>query len=693
MPLRNGELVIETGKIAKQANGAVIVSFNGSVVFCASSMSKEPNMELGYFPLQVNYTEKLYAAGKIPGGFIKREGKPSDKEILVSRLIDRPMRPLFPDGFRNEVQVTPITLSTDQITSPDILGIIAASTATHISDIPFHGPIGACRVGLIKGELILDPTYNEIEESDLDLVIAGTKDAITMIEGHANELSEEQMLEALMFGHDHIKKLCALQDELRTKCGKDKAEAQLFEYDPELKANFREYAYDKIKDALNTFIKKEREAKLNTVNEEVTAYFKDKVDEDKFSQVKELFEEIETEIVRKQIVLENIRVDGRKIDEIRPIVCEIGILPCTHGTALFTRGETQSLGVVTLGTAIDEQRFDTIEGEGSRNFILHYNFPPFSVGEVGRSGPPGRREIGHGYLAERSLSGVIPDREVFPYTIRIVSEIMESNGSSSMASVCSGTLAMLDAGVPIKASVAGVALGLVMDIETKKYTILSDIQGIEDALGDMDFKVAGTRKGITGFQMDIKVEGITKEIMTEALARAKENRYKILDIMDATISKPKENLSEYAPKIIAFTVPTEKIREIIGPGGSVIRGITEKTGAQINIDDFGNVTVSSKSEASVKGAYKIVQSIIAEAELGKVYDGVVKRIMDFGAFVEILPGKEGLLHISKISKKRINKVTDVLKEGDRVIVKLYEIDKMNRLNLTAIDVSEEDLEL
>ncbi len=695
MPLKDGELIIETGKMAKQANGAVLVSYKGSTVFCASTMSKEPKKDAGFFPLSVHYSEKLYAAGKIPGGFIKREGKPGDKEILTSRLIDRPMRPLFPDGFRNEVQIMPIAVSSDQENPTDVLGMIAASAATHISDMPFHGPVGACRVGYIDNEFIIDPTYEEIENSLLDLVVAGTKDAILMIEGHCIELTEEQMLEALEKAHNHIKELCKIQDELREKCGKEKAAPEIFTADEEIEKEFNEFAGDKIKNALNTFVKKEREANIDVVNTEIVDYFSEKYAEDEklndiISQVRELFEKTEKKIVRSQIVNENIRVDGRKVDEIRPIDCEIGVLSRTHGTSLFTRGETQSLGVVTLGTVSDEQRFDNIEGEGSRHFMLHYNFPSFSVGETGRVGPPGRRELGHGYLAERALMNIVPKKEDFPYTIRIVSEIMESNGSSSMASVCSGTLAMLDAGVPIKASVAGIALGLVMDTETKKYAILTDIQGIEDALGDMDFKVAGTRNGITAFQMDIKVEGITPQIMEEALMRAKDARFKILDIMDETISEPKDEMSEYAPKIASFIVPTDKIKDIIGPGGRVIRDIIDKTGVDINIDDDGKVVICSKNAESVTSAYHMVEQIIEEPEVGKIYNATVKRIMDFGAFCEILPGKEGLLHISKIANRRINNVEDVLNMGDKVWVKLAEIDKQGRLNLTAKNVEENE---
>jgi polyribonucleotide nucleotidyltransferase len=689
LPLRDDELIIETGKIAKQANGSVMVKYKGSVVFCAATMSKNADLNLGYFPLQVNYSEKLYAAGKIPGGFIKRETRPHDKEILVSRLIDRPMRPLFPDGFRNEVQLIPTTLSADQINQPDILGMIGASAATHISDIPFNGPVGACRVGLVDGEFVLNPTFPELENSLMDLVVSGTHDAIMMIEGHAKELSEQQMLDAVFFAHEHIKELCRIQDELRKICGKEKAEVELYSIPEGLEKEFKDFAYDKLKDALNTFRKEERENNLSAVTEEIMEHFSAKIEDEKdLSKVKDLIKASEKDIVRKQIVLENKRVDGRKTDQLRPITCEVSLLPRTHGTGLFTRGETQALGVITLGTAGDEQRMDDIEGESKRHFMLHYNFPPYSVGETGRLGPVGRREIGHGYLAERSLQNVIPSKEDFPYTIRIVSEIMESNGSSSMASVCVGTLAMLDAGIPIKASVAGIALGLVLEPETKKYTILTDIQGIEDALGDMDFKVAGTKDGITGFQMDIKVEGITYEIMKEALDRAKVGRMQILDIMNGTLDKPREAMSEFAPKIISFSVPTEKIKDIIGPGGSVIRGIIEKTGVDINIEDDGSVLICSKNEASAAKAFDIVQGIIQDPEVGKIYTGTVKRIMDFGAFVEILPGKEGLLHISKISRQRVNKVTDFLNVGDTLFVKLAEIDRQGRLNLSANDIDD-----
>ncbi|HEO65926.1 MAG TPA: polyribonucleotide nucleotidyltransferase [Spirochaetes bacterium] len=684
MEIRGQTLTIETGKLAKQANGAVLVTYGDTKVLCTAVMSKESKMDMDYFPLQINYSEKYYSVGKIPGGFIKREGRPKDKEILVSRLIDRPLRPLFPDGFRNEVQILPTTISADQINPPDILGIIGASASLCVSDIPFNEPVAAVRVSLVNDELVVNPTFEEIKSGKLDLIVAGTRKAIMMIEGAALELSEEQMLEALKFAHENIIKVVELQEELIEKCGKPKLTIPLFEIDEELRKEVETFAAEPLKNAFNASNKLEMQDNVEKVMKEAVTTYSEKFGDDKVLQIKGVLEGLEHSIVRKMLIEEDRRVDGRKMDELRSISCEISLLPRTHGSALFTRGETQSLGVVTLGTAFDVQRFDDIDGEGSKHFMLHYNFPPFSVGETGRVGGVGRREIGHGNLAERALLPILPDFESFPYTIRVVSEILESNGSSSMATVCSGSLALLDAGVPVTKPVSGIAMGLVTDGEN--YKVLTDIQGVEDHLGDMDFKVAGTRDGITTFQLDIKIEGITIDIMAKAFEQAKIARFKILDVMAETIQERKDDLSEYAPKIVTMMVKTDKIKDVIGPGGKVIKKIIEETGASINIDDHGKATISSKDEKAVEAALETIRLICTDAEAGKTYDGLVKRVTEYGAFIEILPGKDGLCHISKLSKERVNKVEDVVREGDRVRVKCIEIDRMGRINLSMKDV-------
>ncbi len=684
MEIRGQTLTIETGKLAKQANGSVLVTYGDTTVLCTSVMSKESKMDMDYFPLQINYSEKYYSVGKIPGGFIKREGRPKDKEILVSRLIDRPLRPLFPKGFRNEVQILPTTISADQINPPDILGIIGASASLCVSDIPFNEPVAAVRVSLLNDELIVNPTFEEIKSGKLDLIVAGTRKAIMMIEGAAFELSEEQMLEALKFAHENIIKVVGLQEELIQKCGKPKLTVPLFEIDEELKKEVEAFAAEPLKSAFNASNKLEMQDNVEKVMKEAVTTYSEKFGDDKVLQIKGVLEGLEHRIVRKMLIEEDRRVDGRKMDELRAISCEISLLPRTHGSALFTRGETQSLGVVTLGTAFDVQRFDDIDGEGNKHFMLHYNFPPFSVGETGRVGGVGRREIGHGNLAERALLPILPDFESFPYTIRVVSEILESNGSSSMATVCSGSLALLDAGVPVTKPVSGIAMGLVTDGEN--YKVLTDIQGVEDHLGDMDFKVAGTRDGITTFQLDIKIEGITIDIMGKAFEQAKIARFKILDVMAETIQERKEDLSEYAPKIVTMMVKTDKIKDVIGPGGKVIKKIIEDTGASINIDDHGKATVSSKDEKAVEAALETITLICTDAEAGKTYDGLVKRVTEYGAFIEILPGKDGLCHISKLSQERVNKVEDIVREGDKVRVKCVEIDRMGRINLSMKDV-------
>lgn len=696
MKFKNDELILETGKMGKQASGSIVIRFGGSVVFIPVTASKKPVENIDYFPLSVNYQERSYAAGKIPGGFFKREGRPSTKEILVSRLIDRPLRPLFPEGFRNDVQVIPMTISTDNINPPDILAINGSSAALAVSDIPFNGPVGGVRVGKIDGELIINPTFEEMEKSSLELVVAGTKNGILMVEGEASELSEDEMIEALEFAHKNIIELVKLQEELVKKI-KDikKMEPELFTIDSKLEEETVKTAKDKLKDYLTTIAdKKERNEKIEEYFEETLTSFQEKftdIEEESLkTQLKEIFHDIEKDIVRNMILSDSKRIDGRGLTDIRDISCETSVLPRTHGSALFTRGQTQSLGVTTLGSVDDEQRFDNIEGEGRKSFMLHYNFPPFSVGETGRIGFTSRREIGHGNLAERAIAKILPENSDFPYTIRIVSEILESNGSSSMASICSGALSLLDAGVPIKSPVAGIAMGLILE-DKNKFAVLTDILGEEDHLGDMDFKVAGTKDGITAFQMDIKIDSINFDIMKKALSQAKEARLFILDKMDQTISKPKEELSEYAPKIKIMKIPKDKIALIIGPGGSMIKEIIQKTETNININDEGEegtATISGVGLEGVQEAEKIIGNLIMDLEPGKTYDGTVRRIVDFGAFVSLPGKKEGLVHISKISKDRVNKVEDVLKVGQEVRVKLVEIDRMGRINLSMKDAEE-----
>ncbi len=678
------KLIFETGKIAKQADGSVIVKYGDSVVLATACSSKNEVKGLDYLPLTVHYTEKYYAAGKIPGGFIKREGRPREKEILVSRLIDRPIRPLFPKNYRYEIQVLATTISADQINPPDVLAMNGASVALGLSSIPLQKLVGAVRVGLINGEYIVNPTYTQIEEGDLDLVVAGTEDAVVMVEGGANEVSEDVLLGGIEFAEKYIKKIIEVQKKLIEKAGKPKQELLPKEVNEELEKRVRELAYERYEKACFIPRKLERQNALEEIGNEVINTMVEEFGEDVVLDVKEILENIEREIVRKSILEKGIRSDGRGLKDIRPISIEVNLFPRTHGSALFTRGETQSLAITSLGTVDDEQRYDDIEGEGTKSFMLHYNFPPFSVGEVGGIGSPSRREIGHGNLAERAIKPVMPPKEEFPYTVRVVSEITESNGSSSMASVCSGTLSLLSAGVPIKDSVAGVAMGLVY--EDGKYAILTDILGSEDHLGDMDFKVAGTKKGITAFQMDIKISGITREIMKEALEQAKEGRLYILDKMAKVIKEPVERISSYAPKILTYKVPVDKIGLLIGPGGKTIRYIIEATGANVWVDDDGTVTISSKNEDDAKRAYDMVRDITEDVQVGKVYEGKVKKITDFGAFIEVLPGKEGLCHISQLDNKRVSKVSDVVKVGDIVKVKVISIDPLGRINLSRKEV-------
>ena len=690
--IAGNELILETGRIARQANGSVFAQYAGSAVLATVCTSSESVEGMDYVPLTVDYNEKYYAAGKIPGGFIKREGRPKDKEILVSRLIDRPMRPLFDKSFGREIQIIPTTISTDQVNPPDILSIIASSAAVHISDIPFKGPIAGVRICLVDNELVINPTYEQIEKSAMEIVIAGTKSGITMVEGGASEVSEDLMIEALEKAHKVIIELCEFQEKFREIAGKPKLpitqSAHVLENLDAIKAA--------VKPLLETacFIKGKHERRdaikeiKKNISEQYALQLEDEIQKKLFNA---LFEDLQYDILRSSILDSGLRVDGRGTEDIRDISCEIGILKRTHGSALFTRGETQALAVTTLGTVFDEQVFDDIDGDKREHFIFHYNFPPYSVGEVGRTGT-GRREIGHGNLARRSLEAMIPSKEVFPYTIRVVSEITESNGSSSMASVCGGTLAMLHAGVPVKKAVAGIAMGLITEGTEagSRYAVLSDILGEEDHLGDMDFKVAGTEDGITGFQMDIKIAGVNPQIMRKALDQARSGRLHILSLMNAVISKPVDEISEYAPKILTLRIDIDKIGALIGPGGKKVKALCEQYSVKINTEDDGTVTIFGKNSKDTEDAKAAVLGIVLDPEPGTVYQGTVKRIMDFGAFVEILPGKEGLVHISKLSRQRVMLVTDVIKEGDKIPVKLLEIDRMGRLNLSYIDAIDPD---
>ena len=682
------ELILETGKMAKQANGAVFARLGGSAVLATACCAENEKEDLDFIPLSVDYIEKYYAAGKIPGGFIKREGRPKDKEVLVSRLIDRPIRPLFSRLFRREIQVVPIVISTDLVNPPDVLAMNAASAAITISDIPFEGPIGAVRMGYIDGALVVNPTFDQIQVSKIDLIVAGTEKGITMVEGGAHQVPESLVVDAIEMAHTTIRELCRIQKELARLVGKAKLPLVEKPTTFTLGAEVKQWAFAKLETACFVKGKENRSRAMKAVRTEAIEHFKDRLAETDIKPVKALFEDMEQVIMRTSIAAKGVRTDGRSPTQIRPITCEIDILPRTHGSALFTRGETQALVVTTLGTALDEQIMDNIDGDSRKNFMLNYNFPPFSVGEVGRLGSPGRREIGHGHLAERAIAMVLPKKEDFPYTLRIVSEILESNGSSSMATVCGSTLSLLNAGVRIEKPVAGIAMGLVK--EGEKFVVLSDILGEEDHLGDMDFKVAGTEDGITALQMDIKIEGVSAEILQKALGQAREGRMHILGIMNQTISQPRSDISDFAPKVISIKVPTEKIGLIIGPGGKNIKGMSEKTGSTINIDDSGTVTIYNHLKEGAEKAQKMVEGLIEEAVVGKTYVGPVKRIMDFGAFVEILPGKEGLVHISKLAATRVENINDAVKEGQEMTVVVTEIDHMGRINLAtkeAIDAN------
>lgn len=672
-------LTMEIGKIAKQANGAVLVRYGDTAVVVAATGTKTPREGVDFFPLTVDFEEKMYAVGKIPGGFIKREGRPAETAILTSRLIDRPIRPMFPEGYHNDVQIVATAVSVDPDNAPDIPAMIGASCALSISDIPFEGPIAGVRVGMIDGQYIINPTIEQAKVSRLNLAVAGTKDAILMVEAGAKEISEDEMLDAIWFGHEEIKKLVEWQEKIMAEVGKPKMEVPVYEPPAELAAEIEAYGAEQLKAALMDANKLEREENVARIKAEIADAFMEKYP-DNAKDVAYITQKLVKKIVRRTISVDKIRPDGRALDEVRPVTCEVGLLARPHGSALFTRGQTQILNVLALAPLSEAQTLDGLGVELTKRYIHHYNFPPYSVGETKPLRSPGRREIGHGALAERALLPVIPTEEEFPYAIRLVSETLESNGSSSMGSVCASTLSLMDAGVPIKAPVAGVAMGLVKDGDY--FTILTDIQGLEDALGDMDFKVAGTKNGITAIQMDIKIDGINKEIFKQALAQAKRGREHIMGIMLDCIAEPRKELSKYAPKITTIHVDPEKISKIIGPGGKTIKKIVEETGAKIDIEEDGRVYIAAVNSEEAAKAIDMINGITAEAEVGKVYTGKVTRLMAFGAFVEILPGKEGLVHISQLSTERVNKVEDVVSVGDEIVVKVTEIDQKGRINLS-----------
>lgn len=672
-------LSIESGRIAKQASGSALVRYGDSMVLVTVVSSENKRADIDYFPLTVDYQEKTFSAGKIPGGFFKREGRPSDKEIIASRCIDRPVRPLFPKGFFDEVQIIATLLSADPEVEADVLGIIGASAALEISDIPFQGPIAGVRIGRLGGSFICNPTFQQAKEGDLELIVAGSRDAVVMVEGSAKELSEETFIEAITFAHHSIQKVLDIQEDLRHSVGKPKKSFQSPAIDEALVSSVKELVETKIREAVQIASKLERYGRIGAIEEEAKAALLPRF-EGQEKAIENCLEDLKRSIVRTMVIEEKRRIDGRGYADIRPISCEVGLLPRTHGSALFTRGETQVLVTTTLGTSEDEQRLDSLIGESFKRFMLHYNFPPFSVGEVKFLRGPSRRDIGHGNLAERAISAVLPQDGDFPYTIRIVSEVLESNGSSSMATVCGSSLSLMDGGVPIRTAVAGIALGLIK--EGEKVAVLSDILGDEDHIGDMDFKVAGTRQGITAFQMDVKISGITSEILKKALQQAREGRMFILDKMQETISQPRPDISVYAPRIQTIRIPQEKIKDVIGPGGKVIRGIIEQTGVKIDIEDSGEVHIASANTESLEKAIKIIQGLTRTAEPGEVYLGKVKKITDFGAFVEILPGTEGLVHISQLDHSRVKDVRDILNEGDEVMVKVLNIDKMGKIRLS-----------
>ena len=689
MELAGRKLVVQTGKVAQQANGAAWVKYGDTVVLVTACASKEPREGIDFFPLTVEYEERLYSVGKIPGGFIKREGKPSEKAILSARLIDRPIRPLFPEGYRNDVQVIATVLSVDPDAQPEIVAMIGSSVALSISDIPFNGPTGSVAVGLVDGKFVINPTYEQREKSLMHLVVSGTKDAIVMVEAGAKEVPEETILDAIVYAHQYIKQIVEFIEGIVKEVGVPKAEVVLHEIDKELEEKVRAYATEKIYNALRTPEKKERNDNLDKVEQEILEHFKDEYP-DNLADIDEVLYKIMKEQMRKMIKEEKIRVDGRGLDDIRPIWCEVGVLPRTHGSAIFTRGQTQVLTVATLGAIGDIQILEGIGDEEFKRYMHHYNFPPYSVGEVRPLRGPGRREIGHGALAERALEPVIPSEEEFPYTIRLVSEVLSSNGSTSQASVCGSTLALMDAGVSIKAPVAGIAMGLIK--EEDEVLILTDIQGIEDFLGDMDFKVAGTEKGVTAIQMDIKIPGIDRDILQMALEKARKARLYVLQKMLEVIKEPRKELSKYAPRVVRMVVNPEKIRDIIGPAGKTITKIISETGVKIDIEEDGRLYITAPNLEAGERAKQMIEAITKDIEVGGIYLGKVLRIAPFGAFVEIAPGKEGLVHISNLSKKRVRRVEDVVKVGDNILVKVTEIDKLGRIVLSRKDAMPDEEE-
>ena len=697
MNFRGRKLVVENGELAKQANGAVLVRYGDTVVLSTAVVSKNANLLSDFFPLMVVYQERYYSVGKIPGGFIKREGRPSENATLAARMIDRPMRPMFPENFRNEVQIVDTILSVDQDNSPEITALFASSLATCISEIPFDGPVAAVKVGRVNGEFIINPTSEQVELSDIDLTVAGTKHAINMVESSAKEASEEDMLEALMFGHEAIKELCTFQEEIIQEIGKEKMEYAVLEITDELKKEVSDLCADRLNTALRIKDKLEKYAAIDTIKEEIVEKYKQENESLKpeelnelLTKVKLIMEDVEYTIFRQIVVKEHIRADGRSMTEIRPLSTDIDILPRTHGSALFTRGQTQGLSIVTLGALGEHQILDGLGLEDEKRFMLHYNFPAFSVGETGRYGAPGRREIGHGALGEKALLQVIPSEEEFPYTIRVVSEILESNGSSSQASICAGCMALMAAGVPIKAPVAGIAMGLITDEDD--YTILTDIQGMEDHLGDMDFKVAGTKKGICALQMDIKIKGITKQILKEALQQAKQARMEILEVITNQIKEPRKEVSKYAPKTCTFMINPNRIKEVIGRGGEMItkiiceasnvKAVTDVNAVKVDLEDDGRVVIYHADQAIIDKTANMIKDIVREVETGKIYTGKVVKVEEFGCFVELWPGCEGLVHVSQLDEKRVEKPSDMVKVGDEIIVKALGTDKKGRLNLS-----------
>ena len=697
LDFRGRKLTVEIGELAKQAHGAVLVRYGDTVILSTAVVSKNANILSDFFPLMVLYQEKLYSVGKIPGGFIKREGRPTDNATLAARMIDRPMRPMFPHNFRNEVQIVNTVLSVDQDNSPELAAMFGSSLATSISKIPFDGPIAGVKVGRINGEFIINPTAEELELTDIELTVAGTKEAINMVESGSKEVSESDMLEALMFGHDAVKELCEFEEKIIAEIGEPKMEYEVLEITEELKSEIRKLSEEKLNNAMRILDKIEKYEAIDKVKEEVVekyetenANLKDDELKELITKVKLVLEEIEYEIFRQIVVKEKTRADGRAMDEIRPLSTDIDLLPRTHGSALFTRGQTQALGVVTLGALGEHQILDGLSLEAEKRFMLHYNFPQFSVGETGRYGAPGRREIGHGALGERALSQVIPSEEEFPYTIRVVSEILESNGSSSQASICAGCMALMAAGVPIKAPVAGIAMGLITDGDD--YTILTDIQGMEDHLGDMDFKVAGTRNGICALQMDIKIKGITKEILEKALNQAKKARMQILDVIEAQIKEPRKEVSKYAPKTMTFEINPNKIKDVIGKGGEMItkiileasnvKAVTDVNAVKVDLEDDGRVIIYHSDKEIIEKTAQMIKDVVKEVEDGKIYNGKVVKVEDFGCFVELWPGCEGLVHVSHLDEKRVERPSDVVKVGDEIIVKSLGYDKKGRLNLS-----------